>query len=193
MTYVTAAPHGARRRARPATATASSSRASMTSASRTASSRAGATAARRSTWSAATVASSRAAASSIPTGGATGPQCKGGTSEVAIRRCVFEGPIARGVEHRRQHRPAVLPSGAAGRRGQGHHGRGQRLRRALRAGGLRRLRRRDRALQHDLLSGQVGAAHPAGDARGGLRALPQRRLQRQHRGLPAPTSGPRAG
>lgn len=32
-----------------------------------------------------------------PTGGATGPQCKGGTSEVAIRRCEFRGAIARGV------------------------------------------------------------------------------------------------
>jgi len=32
-----------------------------------------------------------------PTGGATGPQCKGGTSEVVIRRCEFRGAIARGV------------------------------------------------------------------------------------------------
>lgn len=31
------------------------------------------------------------------TGGATGPQCKGGTSEVVIRRCRLRGAIARGV------------------------------------------------------------------------------------------------
>lgn len=32
-----------------------------------------------------------------PTGGATGVQCKGGTAEVVIRGCRFEGAIARGV------------------------------------------------------------------------------------------------
>ena len=98
--------------------------------------------------------------------GDNGVQAKGGSSEIAIRRCRFEHAGQRGVNLGGSTGPGLLPARAAGLRGEGHHGRGLHVRRLDDAGGLRGRGRGGGAAQHDLPAEAVGPAHPPGEQRG---------------------------
>ena len=99
------------------------------------------------------------------TTGDNGVQAKGGSSDIAIRRCRFEHAGQRAVNLGGSTGLAYFRPEPAGLRGQGHHGRGLHVRRLDDAGGLRGGGRGGGAAQHDLPAPAVGPAHPPGEPR----------------------------
>ena len=108
--------------------------------------------------------------------GASGVQMKGASAEIVVRKNRFEHAGGRavnaggstGLEY---FRPPLETWKGPKYEATRAHDRGQHLRGQPGAGGLRGRGRRRVPLQHRLPARPLGAAHPAGDARGGLRPL----------------------